>query len=203
MPEEAIEEKDSPEEANAEAEEAAVDETPLERAERESGEYLEKWQRAHADYQNLKRRTHEDIQGAVRRERTGLLAETLMVLDYLDMALAAPCETEEAKNLLVGVQMTRDQLWSMFEREGVSPIETDGAFDPDVHQAVSTVTDTEHEPGTIVEVVRRGFKMGDGVLRYAQVKVAAEPEPETVDAPAELDGAPEDSASGDANVSSD
>lgn len=175
-----------------------ADETPLERAERERAEYLVQWQRARADYQNLKRRTYDDIQGAIRRERTSLLEETLMVLDYLDMALAAPCESQEARNLQVGVQMTRDQLWSMFEREGVSPIATDGPFDPELHQAVSTVPTEEREPGAIVEVVRRGFKLGDGVLRFAQVKVASAPESaeprEAPEAPPEATKRPGDDA---------
>ena len=157
------------------------DETPLERAERERGEYLVQWQRSRADYQNLRRRTLEDIQSAMLRERTAILEETLTVLDYLDMALAAPCETEEARNLQVGVQMTRDQLWALLERSEVAAIETEGEFDPRVHTAMATVETDERPPGTIVEIVRRGFKMADRVLRHAQVKVASAPASEDED----------------------
>lgn len=155
------------------------DETPLEQAERERDEYLGNWHRARADYQNLKRRTFDDVQGAVGRERTALLQEMLTILDFLDMALATPVEHEEAKNLKVGVQMTRDQLMALLERHRVAPMETqEGAFDHDLHQAVATVETTDVEAGQIVEVMRRGFTMAGDVLRYAQVRVAAEPEPE-------------------------
>lgn len=148
-------------------------EEPLARAERERDEYLAQYQRALADYQNLRRRTHEDIQSAVRRERAALLEEMLTVLDYLDMALAAPCASEDAKALLFGVQLTRDQLWALLERQGVSPIPPAESFDPEIHQALATV-ESELPPGTIVETVRRGFRVGTGVLRYAQVKVATQ-----------------------------
>ena len=161
------------------AQEPARDETPLEQAERERDEYLGNWHRARADYQNLKRRTFDDVQGAVGRERTALLQEMLTILDFLDMALATPVEHEEAKNLKTGVQMTRDQLMALLERHRVAPMETEeGAFDHDRHQAVATVETADVEPGQIVEVMRRGFTIAGEVLRYAQVRVAAEPQPE-------------------------
>jgi len=146
---------------------------PLTAAEQERDEYLVNWQRARADFQNLKRRTLEDIEAAVARERSSLLQETLTILDYLDMALASPCETQDAQNLQVGVRMTRDQLWAMLEGQMVKPIDAEGAFDPSRHQAVSTVETEDAEPGSVVEIVRRGYTIGERVLRFAQVKVAA------------------------------
>ncbi len=176
MPEELTQDPDELEEepeADAEGDGEAEEADPLLRAERERDEYLVNWQRALADYQNLRRRTLEDIEQAVYRERSGLLEEALTVLDYLDMALDHPCESEEARNLQVGVRMTRDQLWALLERSQVSLIEAQGAFDPDRHQAIATVETAQVPPGEIVEVVRRGFTIGDRVLRYAHVKVAA------------------------------
>ena len=150
---------------------------PLSEAERERDEFRVNWQRARADFQNLKRRTLEDIEAAVARERSGLLEEALTTLDYLDMALASPCESTDAQNLLVGVKMTRDQLWSLLERQSVKPIEVDGDFDPALHQAVATVETEDAPPGSVVGIVRCGYTIGDRVLRYAQVKVAASPQP--------------------------
>ena len=146
------------------------------RAERD--EFEQKWLRAQADFQNLRRRTAEDIDAAVSRAKSDVLAEAITVLDYLDMALAAPVTTDEAKNLKVGVEMTRGQLQGLFDRLDVKPVVAEGTFDPALHQAVSTVETEEHEPGAIVEVVRGGWCMGDAVLRYAQVRVAAAPESE-------------------------
>ncbi len=176
--------------AAQEAEVPARDETPLEQAERERDEYLGNWHRARADYQNLKRRTFDDVQGAVGRERTALLQEMLTILDFLDMALATPVEHAEAKNLKTGVQMTRDQLMALLERHRVAAMETEeGAFDHDLHQAVATVESTDVEPGQIVEVMRRGFTIAGDVLRYAQVRVAAEPQTE---APTEAEPEPDE-----------
>lgn len=158
--------------AEEEAELDAENLDPLEKAERERDEYLQNWQRARADFKNLKRRTLEDIDAAVHRERSALLQENLQVLDYLDMALASPCESQDAKNLLMGVQMTRDQLWKMLEEQGVATITAEGALDPTRHQAVSTVETEDVEPGQIIEEVRKGYLIGERVLRFAQVKVS-------------------------------
>lgn len=151
----------------------------LEQAIRERDEAKALWMRAQADYQNLRRRTQADIESAVVRAKTEVLGEAVTVLDYLDMALASPVTTDEAKNLKIGVEMTRTQLQNLFDRLAVKPIVAEGSFDPAFHQALSTVETTEHEPGTIMEVVRGGWQMGEMVLRFAQVRVAAEPEPES------------------------
>ena len=131
--------------------------------------------RAQADYQNLRRRQLTDIEAAVRRAQTPLLENVLLVLDYLEMALATECTTAEAKSLAAGVRMTRDQLVQALEREDVRPIDTRGVFDPSLQEAVATVETTEHPPGTILGVVRAGWTYRGTVLRPAHVKVATLP----------------------------
>ncbi len=163
---EAVTEEQAPKDPKA-------DMDPLQLAQYERDEYLASWQRAKADYQNLRRRVLSDIESAVRDKTQRIQEEMLTVLDYLDMALMSPCESQDAKNLLMGVQMTRTQLWQSLEKDGVKAIETTGIFDPTRHQAMATVETNDSEPGTILEVVRIGFKKGDVVLRHAQVKVAA------------------------------
>lgn len=163
--------------------EPAEELSELAQAIRERDEAKDLWMRAQADYQNLRRRAQADIDGAVLRAKTEVLGEAVTVLDYLDMALAMEVTTEEAKNLKVGVEMTRGQLQGLFDRLNVKPVLAEGTFDASVHQALSTVETTDHEPGTIMEVVRGGWMMGESVLRYAQVRVAAEPEaPKEVEA---------------------
>ncbi len=153
----------------------ALSETEALEAERD--DYKDRWLRAQADFQNLRRRTGADIDAAVARAKSEVLTEAITVLDYLDMALATPVSSEEAKNLKIGVEMTRGQLQGLFDRLSVKPIPVADTFDPLIHQAVSTVETTDHEPGTIVEVVRNGYFMGETVLRFTQVRVAAAPEP--------------------------
>lgn len=139
---------------------------------RERDEYLANWKRAAADYQNLRRRLQSDLESAIARQKTGILADLLLVLDYLDMALATPVRTDEGRNLHAGVEATRTALFSVLEREGARPIPDAGTFDPAIHDCVARVEVEGVEPGTIVEVLRRGYLLEGRILRPAQVKVA-------------------------------
>ena len=175
------------EQTSEESEEIIED--PLTKAERERDEAVGNWQRALADYKNLNRRSLETINSAVRNARTELLAELLLVIDYLDMALLAECTTEEARNLHFGVSLTRDQMLGVLERFEVTPISDLDSFDPALHQAVAKIEDPEREEGTIVEVKRKGYMIGDKVLRHADVHVIGVEDPPALEALSEEDSA--------------
>ena len=150
--------------------------TPEERIaalEKEVEELRGKWLRAQADYQNLRRRGQLDYETGLQRSLQPLLEELLLVLDFLDMALASPTSTEEAKNLALGVEMTRNKFVQALESAEVRPIPTDGLFDPELHEAADTRDEPDVEPGTVVETLRRGYTWRGGVLRFAKVVVAA------------------------------
>ncbi|MCB9915358.1 MAG: nucleotide exchange factor GrpE [Planctomycetes bacterium] len=149
--------------------------SPEERVQRERDEYYENWRRSQADFQNLRRRQAEVIAGSVLASKRELLGELLLVLDYLDMALLTPVETQEGQNLKYGVQLTRDQMMQFLTQREVEPIDTSGVFDPSRHEAVETVETDEVPPGTILATTRSGYTLGKDVLRYANVKVAAAP----------------------------
>jgi len=153
-----------------------VPETEPERTTRERGEYLEAWQRSRADYQNLRRRLQTDIDSAVGRTKESMMLELLLVLDFMDMALAAPVETDEAKNLKYGVEMTRNQMLALLEREGVKIAAEEGQFDPSLDDAIEVVPDTGKDDGEIVQTTRKGYTIGERSLRPAQVRVAGTPE---------------------------
>ena len=170
---------DEQEQDAEEAEETPMD--PLANAELERDEAIGNWQRALADYKNLNRRSLETINSAVRNARTELLAELLLVIDYLDMALLAECTTDEARNLHYGVSLTRDQMLGVLERFEVTPIADLDSFDPTLHQAVAKIEDPEREEGTIVEVKRKGYMIGDKVLRHADVQVIGVEDPPVVE----------------------
>ena len=93
------------------------------------------------------------------------------MLDDLERALAAAEEHEEAK-LEEGVRLVHRELDDALAREGLAEIETDGQFDPHVHEALLSQPSSEEE-GTVIEVVQKGYKLGDRVLRPARVVVAA------------------------------
>jgi molecular chaperone GrpE len=136
-------------------------------------EYLASWQRAQADYQNLRRRIGSDTEAALARSKQSLLAELLLVLDYLEMALAAPCSSSEGKNLHAGVELTRAQLWTVLEREGIALVPVSGRFDAALHQAVERVETADEPEGTILATLRRGYTLGAQILRPAHVRVSA------------------------------
>ena len=180
-------EPEDPEVEAQEVPEAEVveEEDPLLTLTRERDEAVDRWMRLQADFQNHRRHAQANIEAAVASARSEVLGEAVTILDYLDMALAFEVSSEEAKNLKVGVEMTRQQLQGLLDRMNVKAISAEGAFDPSRHQAVSTVETDEHEPGTIMEVVRGGWTMGEAVLRFAQVRVAAAPDAPSDDAEAD------------------
>ena len=169
---------------SAEELESAIE--TIEKLTRERDEYIAKYQRAHADCQNMRRRAGEDIEDRVRRRMQPLLEELLLVLDNLEMALMCPAESQETKNLYMGVKMTRDQLLSALGSEDVQRIIPEGAFDPTLHQAMEVVEDSDAPPGHVVGCTRHGYTWRDNVLRSAQVRVApGTPEPEEAEVPDE------------------
>ena len=100
------------------------------------------------------------------------MKELLPVLDDLERALAAAEEHEEAK-LEEGVRLVHRELAAALEREGLAEIETNGAFDPHVHEALLSQPSNDKAEGSVIEVVQKGYRLGDRVLRPARVVVAA------------------------------
>ena len=136
-------------------------------------ELEEKAIRSMADYKNLRRRMLQDSEASLHRHLQPMLEELLFVLDFLDMALASPCESEDAKNLSMGVQMTRTKFAQVLETADVQEISTEGIFDPSLHDAKGTRAEADAEYGQILAVQRRGYTWQGKVLRPAQVIVAA------------------------------
>lgn len=162
-------------------ESAPADETPEQRIARLEAELEEangNWKRAQADYQNLRRRSAIDYERGLQQNLQPLFEELLLVQDYLEMALSCQATTDEAKTLAQGVEMTKQKLLQTLENAEVHAVETDGPFDPAIHEAVGTKVVEGAEPGTIVEVVRRGYVWRKTVLRPARVVVAADPDAE-------------------------
>lgn len=141
--------------------------------ESECEELRTKWMRAQADYQNLKRRNAAEYEMGLKRALNPLFTDLLLVADYLDMALAMEPTSDEAKNLAMGVEMTRTKLLQSLEGAEVHPIATEGVFDPELHEATGTEEREDLPPGTILRVVRKGYTWRETVLRHAHVIVVA------------------------------
>ncbi|MGB2876384.1 MAG: nucleotide exchange factor GrpE [Gaiellaceae bacterium] len=142
--------------------------------EAERDEYLNDLKRVAADFENYRKRAARDQESLVARAHERLVKELLPVLDDLERALAAAEEHEEAK-LEDGVRLVHQELRSALNREGLAEIETNGRFDPHVHEALLSQPSGDQAEGTVLEVVQKGYRLGDRVLRPARVVVAAAP----------------------------
>ena len=142
-----------------------------EQADEQTQEVDERLLRLAADFENYKKRAARERQEYVTLANERLIAELLPILDDLERALAAAEEHQEAQ-LEEGVRLVHRSLASLLERHGLSPIDTDGRFDPHVHEALLSQP-SDAEEGSVLDVVQKGYKLGDRVVRPARVVVAA------------------------------
>jgi molecular chaperone GrpE len=142
----------------------------LAEVERERDEYLNDLKRVAADFENYRKRVARDQEGLVARAHERLVKELLPVLDDLERAFEAAAQHEEAK-LEEGVRLVYRELVEALAREGLVEVETDGQFDPHVHEALVSQP-SEREDGSVIEVLQKGYRLGDRVLRPARVVVS-------------------------------
>ena len=137
----------------------------------ERDEYLALAQRVQADFENYRKRAVREQERLVAHAHERLVRELLPILDDLERALEAAERHEEAQ-LVEGVKLVEQSLRGALAKEGLVEIETDGPFDPHVHEALLTQPSDGAEPGSVLEVVQRGYRVGDRVVRPARVIVA-------------------------------
>jgi molecular chaperone GrpE len=156
-------------------EESGVEQAPqvdeLEQATRERDEYLDALQRLKAEFENYKKRISRDQAEFVTRASERLVKQLLPVLDDLERALEAAAEHEEAK-LEEGVRLVHRSLAEALAKEGLVEVETEGKFDPHTQEAL-LAQPSEADEGTVIQVLQKGYKLGDRVLRPARVVVSA------------------------------
>ena len=160
----AAEEERTTEEEAREPEEQSLEER-LQALTAERDEYLDDLRRVAAEFENYRKRT--------ARAGERLVKSLLPVVDDLERALVAAHEHEEAK-LEEGVRLVHRALADLLAKEGLTEIETNGRFDPHVHEAL-LAQPSEAEEGTVIQVLQKGYRLGDRVLRPARVVVAAAP----------------------------
>jgi molecular chaperone GrpE len=135
-------------------------------------EYLDLAQRTKADFENFRKRSARDAAAAQTRGVSKLARELLPAIDNLDRALAA-ASTTAAGELASGIKLVHDEILAAFGRAGIEPFSPEGEpFDPQQHEAVAQLPAEEAEPGTVIEVYQRGYRLGEAVLRPARVSVA-------------------------------
>ena len=161
-------------EASAQDTEALAVEEDFEKlladAQREKDEYLELAKRTKADFENFRKRVAADVEAARARGRAEVAREVIEAVDNLERALEAAAEGE---SLAAGVQMVLGGLRETLQRHGVEPVEPRGEkFDPNLHEALSTMPVEGAESGVVVEVMQKGYRMDGQLIRPARVVVS-------------------------------
>ena len=136
-------------------------------------DYYERLLRKTAEFDNYRKRIERERQQVSESAAADLLAELLPLVDDLERALKADAGSEGAEAYRRGVELIHRQLMELLRKRGVRSVDSVGAnFDPHFHQAVSHEAAEGRRDGEIVEEFRRGYMLGDRLLRPAMVKVA-------------------------------
>jgi molecular chaperone GrpE len=160
-----------PEAGNGAVEEAAPL-SDLERVSAERDQYLDALQRLKAEFDNFRKRNDRERQsiatGATREVVRGLLP----VMDNLERAVAAL--GDQGEQIVAGLEMVRGQLAGLLAGHGVEEIPASGEqFDPTVHEAIASTPSPDHPEGTVIQVIEKGYRQDDHVLRPTRVVIAS------------------------------
>ena len=146
----------------------------LEEANAKTAEYLAMAQRVQADFENYRKRNESVRADAFADGRREVAAAMLPVLDNLERTVGAAADSVD-EALKSGMELVLKQMTEIYQKMDVTPIDRKGErFDPNLENAVLQGTADEGEPGTVCQVLQKGYRMGDRVLRHAMVKVVAE-----------------------------
>ena len=168
---------DESQQTNASAE-AAVGEASAAEADqlvelrREKDALQDRLLRTAAEFENYRKRVDRERRDRADAAVADAIEELLPIIDNLELALEAPVGSE-AEVYRKGVELIHRQMTEVLRKHGVAPIQAVGAdFDPHFHQAVTHEVSAEHKEGEVMEELRRGYMLGDRLLRAAMVKVA-------------------------------
>ena len=142
----------------------------IEELEREKKEFLEGWQRAKADFSNYKKEEKERMQGLVEYVKQEFLFSFLSLIDNLERAEKELKEEEKSSKTVQGFLQIGKQLREFLKSQGIREIEAKGKeFNPSLHEAIATVEG--EKSGKVIEVLEKGYMVGNRLLRPAKVKV--------------------------------
>lgn len=140
----------------------------------ERDEYKDLALRAKADFENYRKRADKRVAETRGVAVAGVIRELLPVVDNLDRAVEAAGAQTDGDAFAEGIRLVHADLHSVLDRLGLTQLDPTGdAFDPSQHEAISQAPVEGTPAGTIVEVVQKGFQLGDVIVRPARVVVAA------------------------------
>ena len=179
--EQILEEETKQEETTCEATEENVEkeeslEEKVARLEQQLKDSEDKYYRVHADFENIKKRLEKEKYQAIDFASEKFAKDLLGPIDSLEMALQSANAQLDAADLLTklkeGIELTIKNFNTTFEKHNISKIETDGEFDPNLHNAVMKVDSDGHETGQIVTELQKGYLLKDRLLRPSMVSIA-------------------------------
>ena len=159
--------------ADAVATEAAATEPdPLAELRREKDALQDRLLRTAAEFDNYRKRIERERRDQADNAAASAIEDLLPIIDNLERALQTPVGTD-AEGYRKGVELVQQQMMELLRRRGVKPIQAVGAdFDPRFHEAVVHEASADHREGEVMEELRRGYTLGERLLRPAMVKVA-------------------------------
>ncbi len=177
--EELIQEETAEQEVQAEVVEETTKEETLEekvaRLEQQLKDSEDKYLRVHADFENIKKRLEREKYQAIDYASEKFAKDLLTPIDTLELALSSTNTQLDAHELLEkvkeGISLTIKNFNTTFEKHNITKVETDGEFDPNVHNAVMQVDSADHEDGAIVQELQKGYLLKDRLLRPAMVSI--------------------------------
>jgi len=136
----------------------------------------DKYARVHADFDNIKKRLEREKYQALEYANEKFAKDLIPVLDALDGAMKAKDMDADPETLLEkvseGVELTIKQFLTALDKHGITPVDEDEPFDPNVHHAVQQMDSPDHESGQIVSTFQKGYKYKGRTLRDAMVIIA-------------------------------
>ncbi len=148
-------------------------ERALEEARVEAQTHRDTSLRARAELENVRRRAERDVANAHRYGLERLVNEFLPVRDSLELGVSAAGDDADAARVREGMELTLKLMTSAFEKLGIEEVDPAGQpFDPELHQAMSMQDGEGREPGTVLTVVQKGYRLNERLVRPALVVVA-------------------------------
>ena len=145
----------------------------LEQERAKAEEYLDNWRRAAADFSNYKKRAEKETSEMGKFMNAALISRLLPILDDFERAQQTVPQNLRDLTWIDGVMLIARKMSMILEAEGLKPIEAlNKPFDPNLHEAVIHEETDQHEDGTVIVELQKGYKLNDRVLRPTMVKVA-------------------------------
>jgi len=154
--------------------EEKVELNPLEVLEEKVAELEDLRLRDLAEFENIKKRLEKEKMQSIAYSQESFARDLLAVIDSLDNANATMDNLQEVnvEKIKEGIDLTVDQFKKIFEKHGIELVDVEDGFDPNFHEAVMKVDSPEHSEGEIVQVLQKGYKIKDRLLRSAMVSIA-------------------------------